>query len=232
MKTIILLLMSFLWTGYAHADDCGPLGCMFQPGTVCVAGKCVPKTPTTAPTPTPPPTATNDCGALGCIFQPGTICVAGKCVPKTSPTPTPTTTPTIVPISLDMVPLANIVPKEIACSGMAMKNIRVYLTRNSLAPKASFYSVIYNTHESVGYYSSHKDLMNRYVFLRLDNIAGIQPQYYGLDFVFNIWENKAFQEVLSTLTCEQLKQYKYFFLSGISIKGDFSDFEGATFTFK
>ncbi|MFZ3045863.1 MAG: hypothetical protein WA151_08105 [Desulfatirhabdiaceae bacterium] len=59
-----------------------------------------------------------------------------------------------------------------------------------------------------------------------------KPQFYGLDFVFNQWENPAFADFLKGTSCEELVKTKTLFIYGISTKTDMSDFEGATFTFK
>jgi hypothetical protein len=174
-----------------------------------------------------------DC-VLNCLFQAGTVCVDGNCVLKTPILPV--TTPS--DIRLDMVPVKSIAVKEVDCSGMDMKNIKVYLQRKSPPPPASFYSAIYSGSDELlrklltGAYEAQKDILNRYVFILIGNMEELKPQFHGQDFVFTQWENLAFKEVLASMTCVEAKKSGWFFTSGISVKGDRSDFEGATFTFK
>lgn len=58
LRKIIFLLL--LIPTVASSDDCGPFGCFFSPGTVCVNGVCVQPGAPVIPTPAPEtPTATS-----------------------------------------------------------------------------------------------------------------------------------------------------------------------------
>jgi len=184
-----------------------------------------------------------DC-TFGCLFQPGTKCVDNNCVSVDAipaPTPTPAPAPAVNPsaIKIDSKPQVEIVAVKIDCSKMDLGKLQVYLARRVPAPMASYYSSIfyfYNDMQGaskVDYWFARKDLLNRYSFLYTDTTKEVlRPQSQGADFVFNVWENPAFNEFIKSKTCEELKVSGLFFSYGISIKGDCSDYEGAIFYFQ
>ena len=136
-------------------------------------------------------------------------------------------------VYLDLVPLSNATIKEVDCSSMDMQNVRVFLKRKTPPPSASYYSIIFYAIGQTTYlYTAHKDLANNYVFLLEEDLSQIKPQFVGQDFAFTQWENTAFDGVFSALSCAELKQLGYYFVSGISITGSFVDLEVAVFVFK
>ena len=184
-----------------------------------------------------------DCFA-DCLFQKGTHCVNGVCVPFTEPTPVPIVTPipnppstVISAIWMDMVQQNQMVAVGVDCTGMDLKNFGVYLVRKTPPPAASYYSGIeifslgLQQEIIIHYFFARKDILNRYVFILAEE-EPIKPQFIGLDFAFTRWENPAFKELIGSMTCEELRKTGFFFISGISIKGDRSDFEGNIFYFK
>lgn len=176
-------------------------------------------------------TAYSEC-VLDCIFQKGTKCVNNECVPTTGPVAT------TIDIRLTLTPHKDTIATVIDCDKMNMKTVRVFLTRKLPPPFASYYSSIFYFYEDankqyqITYHFAQKDILNRYVFLKWEITDPIRAQYYGADFAFNQWENTAFKEFFAAKTCAELKASGLYFNSGISIKGDMSDLEDATFTFK
>lgn len=171
---------------------------------------------------------------LDCVLQTGTVCVSDQCVPKVGPVPTPTPTPATSDIKLTLKPYTDPNAIAIDCTGMDMKNIRVILKRNLPPPSASFYSMIFYFDETldVHYFYAQKDIMNKFVFLSLWPDERILPQHIGLDFMFNVWIDQAFNDFFATRTCAELKAFAFYFEAGISVKGDRSDYERAIFTFR
>ena len=175
---------------------------------------------------------------LNCVLSPGNVCINGECVPKTSPVPTPTPSQTISEIRLESKPASQIVAQNIDCSKLDLKNLKIYLTRKTPPPAVSFYSDIIDFRIAADgsvltdYWFAQKDILNRYVFLLLAENETPKSQFTGQDFVFNVWENKAFNDVIQSMTCAELKSSGLYFNYGVSIKGDRSDFEGNTFTFQ
>ena len=180
---------------------------------------------------------------FNCILSPGTVCVNGVCVPKA--TPAPSTVPVPIPTSsklseirLDSKPLVQIVPMTLVCSGYDFQNIKVYLSRKVPPPMASFYSAIIYTNKDLqgkdytSAFYARKDIMNEFVFILADPGEVPKPQFYGVDFVFNQWQNLSFAAVLKNLSCSKLIEGKAIFLYGISFNPDMSDFEGNAFTFR
>jgi len=181
-----------------------------------------------------------DCGVFGCVFQPGTHCVGDVCVSDT-PIVTPpsnTTIPSTNEIRLESKPAASIQATVIDCSKLDLKTVKVILTRRIPAPSCKFYSSIFffsediNKNQVVDYFFAQKDLLNRYVFLYHSPNTISQHQYDGPDFIFNIWENHAYDDFFKNKTCQELISSNAFFQYGISIEGDGSDYEGATFYFR
>jgi len=176
-------------------------------------------------------TAYSEC-VLGCIFQKGTSCINNECVPLVGPIITP------IDIRLTLTPHKDTIAVVLDCAGMNMKTVKVFLTRKLPPPFASYYSSIFYFYEDankqyqITYYFAQKDILNRYVFLKWEATDPIRSQFYGADFAFNQWENPAFKDFFATKTCAELKASGFYFNSGISIKGDMSDLEDATFTFK
>jgi hypothetical protein len=122
---------------------------------------------------------------------------------------------------------------------MDLKNLHIYLVRKVPPPTAYYFSSIFTFYydaqknTKISYFFVRKDLMNKYVFVPLDpTIEPPKAQFYGIDFSFNLWENTAFKDFISSKTCEELKNGGFYFGYGISIKGDRSDYEGAIFTFR
>ena len=188
-------------------------------------------------------TAYADCFA-DCLFQKGTHCVNGFCVPLTDPTPTPIVTPipnppstVISAIWMDMVQQDKMAAVGVDCTGMDLKNFAVYLVRKTPPPTASYYSAIevfslgLQQEVIIHYFFARKDILNRYVLILAEE-EPVKPQFIGLDFAFTRWENLAFKEIIGSMSCEELRKSGFFFVSGISVKGDRSDFEGNIFYFK
>ena len=186
-----------------------------------------------------PSIAFSDC-FLNCAFSPGTRCIDGVCVPVTPTDPVPTITPAPVKseIRLPLKPQQDIVAVEIDCSVFDMKTIRVFGTRQTPPPAASFYSSIFSFYEGLqkevrmSYFFVRKDILNTYHFILLGENEEPKPQHIGVDFVFNVWENVSFNDFIRGKTCEELKASGLYFSYGISIKGDRSDYNGAVFTFR
>ena len=184
-------------------------------------------------------TAYADCFA-DCLFQKGTHCVNSVCVPITGPviTPSPAPVTSLTEIRLPFNPIPVLTPTPIDCSGMDLKNLRVFLVRSTPPSFAYFYSDIYYDYKDAtgakktAHYFARKDILNRYVFVNSEENKAPFPQFYGQDFAFVTWENPAFKDIFQNLTCEQLKKSGYIFMCGISIKGDCTDFEGAAFLFR
>lgn len=161
---------------------------------------------------------------FGCIFQAGTACIDDECVPLVGPVVTPGP---VNEIRLSSTTADKLVPVMIDCASLDIKTVKIFLSRQAPPPSASFYSLIYYG-DTIFY--AQKDILNQYRFLRLDGV--LKPQFVGIDFVFNVWENIAFAEVLRSLSCAEIKKMGLNFNFGISIKGDWTDVESATFTFK
>lgn len=175
------------------------------------------------------------CGCvLDCLLSPGTKCVNNECVPIVSPSPTPIPTGIKSEVRILMKPANEAVCVVIDCTGMDMKNFKVYAVRKLPPPSASFYSCIFyfETDFSINYFFARKDILNKYRFIQLLPFEKPYPQYEGLDFVYNVWENTAFNDFIQSKSCEELKTSGVYFNCGISVKGDTSDFEGITFTFR
>lgn len=167
-----------------------------------------------------------NCGCvLDCLLSPGTKCVNNECVPIVSPSPTPVATKSEARIL--MKPANEAVCVVIDCTGMDMKNFKVFAVRRIPPPSASFYSCIFyfETDFQVYYFFARKDILNRYRFIPLAYNEKPHPQHEGLDFVYNVWENPAFNDFIQNKTCAELKTSGVYFNCGISIKGDTSDFE-------
>jgi hypothetical protein len=208
IRLLVILILIIVSTQIVRAD-CGPFGCAFQPGTVCVNGQCVLKD---VPVPTPTPSVTH--------------------------IPIPTPSPKITQIHLKSLPLKDIIPEKLSCSKYDSVNLEVNLSRIIPPPLASFFStVVYNSKDLKGLpiatiFVAQKDILNRFVFIRLDTGDKLRAQFYGTDFVFNQWNNKAFIEVLKNTPCSELASTGVIMAYGISFKDDLSDFEGASFSFE
>lgn len=178
---------------------------------------------------------------LDCLSYPGAKCVNNECVRASSvsaATPTPTSAPIASEIRIESKPVDQISVQHIDCTGMDLKKLKVFLVRKAPPPPASFYSAIFyfyvdtDQKTQTEYFFARKDILSRYVFTLFKEKEAPKPQFVGEDFAFNLWENLSFRDFISLKTCSELKQAGMYYSFGISIKGDLSDFEGATFTFK
>ena len=170
-----------------------------------------------------------DC-LLNCLFQANTTCIDNNCVPNvTPPTPSPIhSTAPLNEIRLTSAPGESVKPVVIDCASLNLQTVKVFLVRSAPPPAASFYSLITS---GPMIFMAQKDILNRYAFMHIGG-GVLKPQFVGLDFMFNTWENPAFGEVLRTLSCAEMKRMGLTFNFGVSIRGDWSDIESATFTFK
>jgi len=118
MKSIIKLTLIFLFATSlsAYGGDCGPFGCIFQIGTVCIDGKCVPINPVVTPSPEPAPTET--------------------------PMPTIQPPPSLQKIELASQPIGKIDIKEFDCTGINFQNLKIILKRTTPPGSVFYYSTI------------------------------------------------------------------------------------------
>lgn len=166
---------------------------------------------------------------LNCVFTPGTTCINGECVSKTptiTPSPTPVPSPKITSVTVQASEIW--VPSTIVnCGNADLTNFKVFLKADKPPGGVSFYSAMYADGE---YFYARKDVLNRFVFIHRIPTETPWAQFRGEDFKWDVWEDLAFKEILSTLPCSELK--KYVFVLGISQKGDLSDYKRASFTFQ
>ena len=135
-------------------------------------------------------------------------------------------------IRLESKPLSQITENVINCSSINLSNTKVYLVRK--IPPGGDYNYIsviyfYDTNGIPVHYIARKDILNRYVFIRFYEGESIKSQFYGWDFVFNVWEDVSFYEIFQAKTCAELRSYH--FIYGIYLSPNLIDFEGAAFTF-
>ena len=198
------------------------------PSGNCVNGQCV----SVAPTPTP----SSGCDPLACLFA-GGVCVNNVCVtgnPTATPTPTPSPT-TPVALELTAKPLAQLSVETKTCQNVDLTNLQVVLKTDSLpSGNVGFYSALcFLDSQTSLFYFAQKDILQKDVFIYTD-LNAIKPNAYGMFPSDGSWENNAFKSLflqLSGVKCSDLENSGIYFLQGYAPGGDFSQFQGAVFTF-
>jgi len=155
--------------------------------------------------------------------------------PAPTPTPTPAPTPLAASITFAARPLSELVAEKVPCANIDIVSlVPALLTNSPPGGNFTFYSALFFPDVTPYLFFAQKDVLQNDAFILYasgDPIKGHATGAYPSD---GTWADQAFHPFLSQLsgiTCAAMADAGIYFLFGFAPDGDFSQFQGALFTF-